>query len=513
MPAKRTAMRIIKELLRLKFEARLSQRQIARCLKMGLGTVSQHLCRAKALGLTWPLPDDVDDSQLEALFYPKAPARSGYIEPDYAEMHSELKNKGITKQLLWEEYKQAHDVNGYQYSQYCQRYRNWVKTLQRSMRQIHKAGEKLFVDYCGQTISIVNSFTGEITRAQIFVATLGASSYTYAEATRTQTKPDWIQSHINAFNFLGGVPEIIVPDQLKSAVTTSCRYEPKINASYQHMASHYKTAIIPARPRKPKDKSKVENAVLVVERWILARLRKMTFFSLAELNQHIRFLLEDLNQRPFKKLKGSRASQFEMLDKPALRSLPLQPYQYTECKLARVNIDYHIEYNKRYYSVPHHLVKHQVEVQATRDTITIYFNGKQVAKHPKQLQSGHYITNPAHMPESHRKHAQWSPERILSWAQDLGPYVLKLTQKLFDKKAHPEQAYRACLGLLNLSRKYDAQRLNEACNRALNIGSCRLQSVKSILQNGLDQQPLNEPLTPPDEHDHHDNIRGPEYYH
>ena len=519
MSAERTSMRTIKEVLRLKFEAGLSQRQISRSLKIGLGTVSLHLNRAKAAGLSWPLPEAMDDASLERSLFTESPppVRSGHIELDYASMHEELKRKGVTKQLLWEEYKQIHGESGYQYSQYCQRYRDWVLTLKRSMRQTHKAGEKLFIDYCGPTVPLVNPDTAEVYQAQIFVATWGASNYTYAEATRTQRKADWIQSHVNAFEFFGGTPEVLVPDNLKSAVTKPCRYEPVINDSYQHMASHYKTAIIPARPYKPKDKAKAENAVLVVERWIMARLRHMTFFTLAELNQHIRFLLDDLNCRPFKKLPGSRLSQFELLDKPAMRVLPGQSYQFTEFKLARVNIDYHLEYDKHYYSVPHHLVKHQVGVQATRDAIAVFFKGKPVARHRRSQRQWAYTTEPAHMPQAHRKQGEWSPGRLLNWAKDIGPHVVSVTKELLARKAHPEQAYRACLGLLNLSRTYDTQRLDKACERAMIIGSPTVRSIKSILQQGIDQLvlPLNDPPTQHEDPlcDDHDNIRGPQYYH
>lgn len=519
MPAERTSMRIIKDVLRLRFEAQLSQRQIARSLKIGLGTVSLHLNRAKAAGLSWPLPPEMDDQQLERRLFPNQlpSTQAGFVEPDYAHIHAELKHKGVTKMLLWEEYKHVHGDSGYQYSQFCQRYRDWVGTLKRSMRQIHKAGEKLFIDYAGQTIPIVNPDTGEISAAQIFIATWGASNYTYAEATRSQTKADWIQSHINAFNFFGGVSEILVPDNLRSAVTKACRYEPVINSSYQHMANHYRTAIIPARPYRPKDKAKAENAVLVVERWILARLRHQQFFTLAELNQHIRFLLEDLNTRPFKKLPGNRRSQFELLDKPAMRALPATAYHYTECKLVRINIDYHFEYDKHFYSVPHHLVKHQVEVQATRDGLAVLFKGKQVARHARSYRQGTYTTDPNHMPQAHRKHDTWSPGRLQNWAARLGPNVLLLTKDMLVRKAHPEQAYRGCLGLLNLSRQYDNERLDKACARAMTIGSPYLRSVKSILKQGIDQLdlPLNEQHTTHEDSrcDDHDNIRGPQYYH
>ena len=322
---------------------------------------------------------------------------------------------------------------------------------------------------------------------------------------------------MNAFTFFGGAPEVLVPDNLKSAVTKADRYEPIINSSYQHLASHYKTVVIPARPYKPKDKGKVENAVLVVERWIMARLRHQTFFTLAEANQAIRLLLDDLNSRPFKKLPGTRHSQFERLDKPAMNALPAVRYQYTEFKLVRVNIDYHIEYDKRFYSVPHHLVKHQIEAQATRDVITLFFGGKQIAKHPRHCHQGSYSTDTSHMPEAHRKQGEWSPERLLRWATDIGPQVHSLVQQMLDRKRHPEQAYRACLGLLNLSRSYDKQRLNAACQRALTIGSPTVKSVKSILQKGIDQ--LDLPLekladsTDRTAREGHDNIRGSHYYH
>jgi len=329
-------------------------------------------------------------------------------------------------------------------------------------------------------------------------------------------KSDWIESHVKAFQFFGGVPDIIVPDQLKSAVTKSCRYEPELNESYQHMASHYQCVIIPARPRKPKDKAKVENAVLVVERWILARLRHVEFFSLAQLNQALAALLEDLNQRPFKSLPGTRASQFELLDKPAMNPLPAEPYQFVEFKLVRVNIDYHIEFDQHFYSVPYHLVKHQLEAQVTCDSVALFFNHKQVARHARSTQKYGYTTHLSHLPESHRKHQQWTPERILTWAQSIGPNTLLITQDLFHRKSHPEQAYRACLGLLNLSRRYDSVRLEGACQRAVTIKSPYLKSVKSILKQGIDQLELSSNACgnaiSASSSMPHDNIRGAEYY-
>ena len=313
-------MRKIKEVLRLSVETGLSQRGIAQALNLGLGTVCTYLKRAQLAGITWPLPAEMDERTLGRLLFPSQPAtgQRRFIEPDFSQVHQELKRKGVTKQLLWQEYRQQYPDEGYSYAQFCHRYRVWLGCQQRSMRQHHRAGEKLFVDYCGPTMSVVNPDTGESREAQVFVAVLGASNYTFACASWSQKQPDWLHAHVQAFEFFGGVPELVVPDNLKSAVRQTHRYEPDINPSYLQLAAHYQTAIVPARPYKPKDKAKAEVAVQIVERWIMARLRHQTFFTLASLNQAIRLLLDDLNQRPFKKLPGTRTSQFEQLDKPAL---------------------------------------------------------------------------------------------------------------------------------------------------------------------------------------------------
>ena len=515
MPNKRLSMRHIKEMLRLKFEANLSHRKIARCLDIAVGTVSVYARRALEIGLTWPLPSEMSDNDLEQLLFPepKANGRHGRVMPDCAAIHQELKRKGVTKQLLWEEYKQAHGDAGYQYSQFCGYYREWLAKQKRSMRQVHRAGEKCFVDYSGATVPIVNPDTGEIHSAQIFIATLGASNCTFATASWSQQKADWIEAHAQAFTFFGGVPEVIVPDQLRSAVSKPCRYEPQINASYQHMATHYNTVIIPARPLKPKDKAKAENAVLIVQRWILAKLRHQTFFTLADLNATIRVLLDDLNRRPFKKLPGSRLSQFERLEKPALKPLPSQPYHYTEFKCARINIDYHFEFDKHFYSVPHHLVKHQVDIQASRDSVAVFFKGQQVARHVRSLRQGGFTTDPHHMPQAHRQHQQWTPERLTRWAVKIGPFTEQVVIRMLERKRHPEQAYRACLGLLNLSKQYAPMRLEAACQRALHINAPRLKNIRTILESNMDQLPL--PLHPSKAttSEPHSNVRGADYYH
>jgi transposase len=514
----RLTMRKIKEILRLSFEAGLSQRGIAQALNLALGTVSNYLKRARQAGIGWPLPPGMDEQTLGRLLFPSQPVtgQRRFVEPDYASVHRELKRKGVTKQLLWQEYRQQHPDDGYSYTQFCHRYLQWQGCQQRSMRQIHRAGEKLFVDYCGPTMPVVNPDTGEVKQAQVFVAVLGASNYTYACASWSQKQEDWLNAHVQAFEFFDGVPEIVVPDNLKSAVRKTHRHEPIINPSYQQLAAHYQVAIVPARPYKPKDKSKAEVGVQIVERWIMARLRHQTFFTLASLNQAIHFLLGDLNQRPFKKLPGSRQSQFEQLDKPALRNLPSHRYQYAEIKQARVHIDYHLEFDKHYYSVPHHLVKQSVEVQATNTVVVIYSHGQRVASHPRSHRQGAHSTCVEHMPDNHKAMSEWSPERFLRWAGDIGEQTREVVNQLLQEKRHKEQSYRRILALLSNAKKYGRERLNNACTRALRINSPTRSSVESILKQGLDKVPLEtQDKTVQQELnlDCHENVRGETYYH
>jgi transposase len=509
-------MRKIKDVLRLFYEVKLSQRAIALALSIGLGTVSTYLQRARSAGISWPLPAELNERDLGRLLFPSQPAtgQRRFAEPDYPVVHQELKRTGVTKLLLWQEYRQQHPDDGYSYAQFCHRYREWLGRQQRSMRQIHRAGEKLFIDYCGPRVPILNPDTGEIREAQIFVAVLGASNYTFACATWTQKQQDWLAAHVQALEFFGGVPALLVPDNLKSAVRKTHRYEPDINPSYQQLAAHYQTAIVPARPYKPKDKAKVEVAVQIVERWILARLRHQSFFTLAALNRAISELLEDLNQRPFKKLPGTRRSQFEQLDKPALRPLPVARYQYAEIKQARVHVDYHIEYDKHYYSVPHHLVKQTVEVQASATTVAIYQHGKRLASHPRSHRQGAHSTCPEHMPQSHRSIHEWSPERFLAWAGDIGVETREVVNHLLAEPRHREQSYRRVLALLSNAKKYGRDRLNTACGRALLINSPTRSSVESILKHGLDQIEVPENSVQVELNlDHHENVRGEDYYH
>ena len=512
MPNVRLSMRKTREVLRLHAECRLSGRAIARALNISPATVGDYLARAKLANLTWPLPEELDDERLERLLFPpqsELPAHRAV--PEWPVIHAELRRPGVTLQLLWEEYKASHPKDGYQYSQFCARYREWAKAVDVTMRQQHVAGQKLFVDYAGDTLPVTDPHTGEVRRAQIFVAVLGASNYTYAEATWSQDIPDWIGAHVRAFEFFGGVPALVVPDNLKSGVIRPCRYDPDLNPAYQEMGRHYGTAVVPARVRKPRDKAKAEAGVLLVERWILAVLRNQRFFSLAELNQAIRRLLERLNERPFKKLDGSRKSLFESVEKPALMPLPATRHEVASWKKARVNVDYHVELAYHRYSVPFTLARQEVELRFTATTVEILHNSRRVASHPRSYERGRYTTLPEHMPPAHQKFLEWTPERITAWAAKKGGHVAEMTEAIMGHRDHPAQGYRACLGLLRLERKHGAERLDAACRRALHYGTYSYTSVERILKQGLEALPLPTP-TEPSPSPAHANVRGAGYY-
>jgi transposase len=506
-------MRKIMEILRLKWDAGLSNRQIAASCSISHSTVKEVLIRAEEAGLTWPLPNGLDEESLEAKLYPQPATTKSAAgkrpQPDFAYIHKELSRAGVTLQLLWEEYKEKYP-DGYQRSQYCELYRRWQKTLDLSMRQIHRAGEKLFVDYAGQTVPVTDLSTGEVREAQIFVAVLGASNYTYVEATFSQDLVSWINAHINAFKFFGGVTEIIVPDNLKSGVYQANRYEPDINLSYLEMAQYYGTVIIPARVRKPKDKAKVEKGVQHSQNRILAALRNHHFFSLAELNDALQEYQYKLNTKPFQKLEGSRYELYQAIDKPALKSLPATPYEFAEWKNARVNIDYHIEFGTNYYSVPYQLVHKEVNIRATAAVVEVLYKGKRVASHARSYKKRYHSTLDTHMPASHRAHAEWTPSRIINWAKEHGPNISELVQTIMKTKAHPEQGYRSCLGIIRLEKQYPVERLEAAAKRALVSHAYSYKSIKSILENGLDSVPLEKPAeTTPITHA---NLRGSSYY-
>ena len=510
MPRERLSMRKIREALRLK-SLGLSNRQIARSLQISPATVYDYLARARLAELGWPLPEEMDDAALETTLFPSpAPRTSLRPPPDWGTIHTELRRKHVTLRLLWEEYKSEYP-DGYQYSRFCDLYKRWEGTLGVWMRQPHKAGEKLFVDYSGDGIPLVDRKTGELKEARLFVAVMGASNYTYAEATETEQLPDFLSCHVHAFEFLGGVPAVTVPDQAKTAVKKSCRYDPDLNPAYRELASHYSTCVIPARPRKPRDKAKVEVAVLIAQRWIIARLRNRTFFALGEINAAIKELLVDLNDRLMRKLGRSRKELFLALDKPELLPLPEKRYEYAQWKVgARVNLDYHVDFLKSYYSVPYQHAHKKVDIRATARMVEIFLNHNRIASHHRSRREHSYMTSREHMPRAHQKHLEWTPSRIAKWAESVGPSTAGLVERIMEERRHPEQGYRACLGILRLGKRYDKERLEKACQRALLSRGHSYHSVESILKNKLEDQPLperNDQALPS-----HENVRGNEYY-
>ena len=514
MPTAPISMRKLKEILRLKYGANLTHRQIAKSLSISPSSVSTYANRASQLGITsWPIAPQWDDAKLKQAFFTTKVKTKQFALPDWLDVKQALACKTMTLLLLWQEYAQHHPEGHYSYNHYCRQYKAWLKTQRLSMRQHHNAGEKLFVDYCGPTIPIVNPKTGECRKAQVFVAVMGASNYTYAEATLSQGLEDWIMSHVRCFEFLGGVPELVIPDNLKSGVTKACRYEPDLNPTYQQLAEHYQTTVIPARPYKPKDKAKAEVGVQIVERWIMARLRHEIFFSLKRLNQRISELLKDMNNRAMKKHPGCRSSQFVAIDKPALKPLPQTLYQYTFVKKVRVHLDYHVEVEKHYYSVPYTLVRQTLEAHICGQQVKVYHQDKLVAIHPRAYSMGSHSTNEQHMPVAHRKQKQYSPERFERWAAQIGQETGSLVKLYLSGRKHPEQSYRRCLGLLSLAKHYSAERLNLACARALHTGVTSVQAISNMLKKGLDQQPLPHQQTDLLNEIEHHNIRGQDYYH
>ena len=511
-------MRQIREVLRLMHEVKLGRNQIAKALGMSGCAVSAYIERAAKAEISWPVPDDLDDAALERRLFPaqKAASQCVFAPLNFEYLLTELKKtKGVTLQLLWEEYQGAHPEGAYQYSQFCFHFREWQNRLKVTMRQIHRAGEKMFVDYCGPTVPVIDKDTGEVKDAQIFVAVLGASNYTFVEATWSQNLHDWISSHERAYAFFGGVTEVTVPDNLRSGVTFAHRYEPELNVTYWAMAEHVGTVVIPARPYRPRDKAKVEAGVLVVERWIIARLRHQQFFSLGELNEAIRKLLVFLNNHPFKKIKGCRLSHFETLDKPALKPLPTTPFEFFHQENVRVGFNSHVEIDDHHYSAPYTLVKKELKARITARTVEFLYQGKRVALHSRSYNKGLYTTVGEHMPTGHQAQMEWNPGRFLNWARDIGPNTLRVTQEILAKPFHVEQAYKTNLGLLSLSKRYSRPRLEAACERAIHFKTYSCRSVETILKNGFDTQPLPPTLTQEElfeKFSHHPNLRGADYY-
>lgn len=510
MATERLSMRHVREILRLKWVVGLSHREVARSVGLSAGAVGGTISRAKAAALSWDEVAALDEDALEQRLYgPRLPSTAERPMPDWAYVHTERRRIGVTLELLHLEYLERHP-DGYRYTAFCEHYRQWLKARRLTMRQEHRAGEKTFVDYSGKKPHYIDPKTGEPVEVELFVAVLGASNYTYVEATATQQGHDFIASHVRAFAFLGGVTAALVPDQLRTGVTKPCRYEPGIQRTYEELAAHYGTAVVPARPAHPRDKAKVETGVLVAQRWILARLRNQRFFSLDELNERIWQLLDELNERPMRVYRASRRELFERLDRPALRSLPAERFVYGEWKVARVNIDYHIDVEGHYYSTPHTLVHEKVEARVTASTVEVFHRGQRVTSHRRSYERGRHTTQPEHMPKAHQKHLEWTPSRITHWAGTIGPSTQQLVAAILRERAHPEQGYRSCLGILRLGKRYGQERLEAACARALVAGARSYRHVESILKHGLDRVAA-DPATDSKPIDH-ENVRGRDYY-
>ncbi|MFQ5515692.1 MAG: IS21 family transposase [Myxococcota bacterium] len=506
-------MRKTREILRQKWVQGRTHREVVRSLSVSMGAVAGALSRAEAAGLDWATVEGLTEAELEARLYRRPIYAIGPRPmPNWSWVHTERQRRGVTLALLHVEYR-AEFPGGYGYTQFCEHYRRWCGKHRLTMHQLHRAWEKMFVDYAGQKPAIVDPRTGERERVELFVAVLGASSFTYAEATRTQRSQDFIASHTHAVEYFGGVAEVTVPDQLKSGVTRACRYEPGLQRTYADWAEHYGTTVIPARPRKPRDKAKVEVAVQLVERWLLARIRHEVFHSLAALNARIRELLEALNDRPMRAFGQSRRERYALLDRPALRPLPGEPFQYAQWKTARVNLDCHIEFERHYYSVPFPLVREPVEVRARTLTVEVFHKGERVASHARRDEPG-YSTEPAHLPKSHRAHLEWTPSRLIHWGGSIGPHTQALVTAILEERRHPEQGYRSCLGILRLARQYGPGRLEAACRRAVSVRARSYRHVQSILQHGLDRLPLEaEAEVQASLALVHPNVRGGKYYH
>ena len=510
---RRLPMRKIKDVLRLHAAGR-SARQIGPSVGVGRSTVAEYLRRAEVAGLSWPLPEGLDDETLERRLFPPTPPAKGrqFAEADWAAAHRELKRPGVTLALLWDEYRGQHP-DGYGYSAFCEHYRSWAGRLSPVMRQRHAAGERMFVDYSGTRMAVIDPVTGVARPAEIFIAVMGGSNQTYAEASWSQTLPDWIGAHTRAFAAFGAVPALVVSDNLKSGVIRACFYEPEVNRSYAEMAAHYGTAILPARPYKPRDKAKVEAAVLLVQRWIIARLRNRRFFSLDELNVAIREEVGRLNGRVSRHLGASRQQLFEMLDRPAMQPLPPEPFVHADWRRATVGADYHVRLEGHHYSVPYELIRQPLWARLTATTVEIFRAGKRVACHRRAAPGDRGATTlNDHRPASHRRHAEVTPQMLRERAARIGPATAILVDVILRDRPHPEQGFRSCLGILRLARSYGPERLEAACARAQSIRSPRFKTVDAILKSGMDRQPL-KPEPTQTALPLHDNVRGADYYH
>lgn len=507
-------MHVLEEVLRMRHECGRSQREIARACGLSAGAVNQVLQRAARAGVGWPLPAELGEEGLQERLYgsPAGGRRDARRDAlDFAGMHAQLsRRKSLTLRQLWREYREA-EPEGYGYSQFCELYREWKARRSPVMLQEHQAGEKLFVDYAGQTVPVRDPESGEERAAQVFVAVLGASSYCYAEASWGQDVESWLGSHVRALEYFGGSPEVLVPDNLRSGVTRASRYEPVVNRSYKELARHYGMAVVPARPYRPRDKAKVEAGVQLVERSVLEALRERRFESLGECNAAIGELLEEINGRPFQQRAGTRRELFEELDRPRLRALPAERYEYAAWLRARVNVDYHVAVAGHRYSVPCELVREEVEVRLTAGCVEVLHRGRRVAVHARSRQRGGFTTEAAHRPRAHREHGAWPPERMRAWAGTHGPHTAELVGQWLDGE-YPQERYGACLGLIRLANRYEAGRVEAAARRALHYGTVSYAGVKEILARGADRLELEEAEAEADPPVAHGNVRGGAYY-
>lgn len=507
-------MRKVREILRRKNELGLSHREVAEELGVSTGAVSKVVNRAALAGLSWEKAAGMTDEQVEGRLYGRGgQGARGREKADPVWIHTELKKPGVTLELLHLEYLKEHP-DGYRYTQFCEHYRQWVGRQRVSMRQQHRGGERAYVDYSGVKATVVDRDTGKPREVELFVGVLGASNYTYAEASTSQKGPEFLESQTRMLEFFGGVPSLITPDQLKSGVKTPCRYDPEIQRTYEEMAAHYGCAVVAARPRHPKDKAKVEVGVQVVQRWILARLRNERFFTLSDLNRRIAELVRELNERPMRGYAGkSRRELYELVDRPALSPLPPERFVLCEWRAARVNVDYHVVLEGSYYSVPYTLVHEQVDVRSTARIVEVFHQNQRVASHERSATPGSYRTDPGHMPRAHQEALAWPPSRLMAWADKVGPSVGLLVRAILTSRPHPEQGYRPCLGILRLSKRYGNDRLERACHRAHLAGARSYRHVAAILKNGLDQAPLPDQTdTPARPALKHDNVRGADYF-
>jgi transposase len=510
MPERKT-MRRIKECLRLYFELKVSQAAIARALQIARSTVGDYIERARKCGKPWAELNALNEEQMEALLFTGQQQKTDEPRPlpDWNEVHKELHSKSyMTLRVLWEEYVKTHP-DGYSYPRYIVLYRQWAQRLKVYMRQRHIGGEKLFVDYSGKKPKIRDFRTGEEREAELLVMAWGASQYIYAEAQESQQLPCWIMGHRRGYEYFGCAPHIEVDDNLKSAVTKACRYDPDVNLTFTEFATHYGVAVIPARPRKPKDKPKAENAVLLVQRWILACLRHRVFYSVAELNRAIIELLEVFNDKQMQRLPKSRRQLFEELDKPNALPLPAEPFVYREWSFPTVAFDYHIEVDHHFYSVPWTLAKKKVSVRTTENAVEVFHHQDRVALHLRSRAEYQYTTLTEHMPPAHQKYAEWTPARIFKWAQEIGPATHKLIEKVIKTKFHPQQGFRPSMGILRLGKTYGNDRLEAAAVIALTFGFVRVQQITDLLRNGRDKQAKQGPTATVK---NRVNIRGRGYY-